>query len=73
MQLNPDIILSVSGIVVSQPLSQSVGHGFESQRKCLNFFFYNYISLFFWFCGLSFIILFFIRYFKYEGVIFIVK
>ena len=32
MQLNPDILLSLSGLMVSQPLSRSVGRGFESQR-----------------------------------------
>ena len=38
MQLNPDILLSLSGLMVSQPLSQSVGRGFESQGKCWDFF-----------------------------------
>ena len=37
MQLNPDILLSLSGLTVSQPFSQSVSHGFESQRKCWDF------------------------------------
>ena len=37
MQLNPDILLSLSGLMVSQPLSQSVGRGFESQRTCWDF------------------------------------
>ena len=30
MQLNPDILLSLSGLLVSQPLSQSVGFFFLS-------------------------------------------
>ena len=34
---NPDIVLSLSGLMVSQPLSQSVGRRFESQRKCWDF------------------------------------
>ena len=34
---NPDILLSLSGLVVSQPLSQSLGRGFESQKKCWDF------------------------------------
>ena len=34
---NPVILLSLSGLVVSQPLSQSVGRGFESQRMCWDF------------------------------------
>ena len=38
MQLNPDILLSLSGLLVSQSLSQSMGRGFESQRKCWDFF-----------------------------------
>ena len=37
MQLNPDILLSLSGLMVSQPLLQSVGRGFESHRKCWDF------------------------------------
>ena len=37
MQLNPDILSSLSGLMVSQPLSQSVGCGFESQEKCWDF------------------------------------
>ena len=42
MQLNPDILLRLNGIVVSQPLSQSVGRGFESQRKCWDISSYIY-------------------------------
>ena len=34
---NADILSSLSGLVVSQPLSQSVGRGFESQGKCWDF------------------------------------
>ena len=37
MELNPDILLSLSGLMVSQPLSQSVGRGLESQGKCWDF------------------------------------
>ena len=37
MQLNVDILLSFSDLLLSQPLSQSVGRGFESQRKCWDF------------------------------------
>ena len=37
MQLNPDILLSLSSPMVSQPLSQSVDRGFESHRKCWDF------------------------------------
>ena len=37
MQLNPDILLSLSGLMVWQLLSQSVGRGFESQGKCWDF------------------------------------
>ena len=37
MQLNPDFLLRLSGLVILQPLSQSVGRGFESQRKCWDF------------------------------------
>ena len=37
MQPNPDILLSLSGLMVSQLLSLSVGRGFESQRKCWDF------------------------------------
>ena len=31
------ILFTVSGLAVSQPLSKSVGHAFESQRKCWDF------------------------------------
>ena len=37
MQLNPGILLSLSGLMVSQQLSQSVGRRFESQRQCWDF------------------------------------
>ena len=37
MQFNPDILFRLSGLVVSQLLLQSVGRGFESQRKCWDF------------------------------------
>ena len=37
MQHNPDNILSLSGLMISQQLSQSVGRGFKSQRKCWDF------------------------------------
>ena len=43
---NPDILLSLGGLVVSQPLSQSVGRGFESQRKCWDFSSYKYMYVY---------------------------
>ena len=33
MQIIPDFLLSLSGLTVSQPFSQSVGRGFKSERE----------------------------------------
>ena len=44
---NPDILLSLSGLVVLQPLSQSVGRGFESHRK-----YWDFSSLYLYMWGL---------------------
>ena len=37
MQLDPDILLRLGGLMVWQPVLQSVARGFEFQRNCWDF------------------------------------